>query len=81
MPQIIIKTSGPGDGHGTEVHRERVHPTDVESDHSSNQLIERISWALSDAADIEHDRRRSYDEPAADSFANKQGTIADTAVF
>ena len=80
MPQIIIKTSGPGDGRGTEVHRERVHPTDVESERSSNLLIERISWALSDAAEIEHDRQ-SHDDPAADSFAHRQGTIADTAVF
>lgn len=81
MPQIIIKTSGPGGGRGTEVHRERIHPTDVESEKSSHLLIERISWALSDAADLEQDRQQSYDEPAADSFEQRQGTIADAAVF
>ena len=81
MPQIIIKTSGPGGGQGTEVHRERIHPTDVETERSSNLLVERISWALSDAAELEHERSRRDEDPAADSFAQRQGTIADTAVF
>jgi hypothetical protein len=81
MPQIIIRTSGPGGDRGTEVHRERIHPTDVETERSSNLLIERISWALSDAADLEQERGRSYEEPAADSFASRNGTIADKAVF
>ena len=81
MPQIIIRTSGPGDGQGTEVHRERIHPTDVETERSSNLLVERISWALSDAADLEHERGTRDEDQPAESFEQKQGTIADTAVF
>jgi hypothetical protein len=55
MPQIIITTDGPGEGQATEVHRERIHAADVETETASNLLVERIGWALSDADQIERD--------------------------
>ena len=62
MPQIIITTEGPGETEGTEVHRERIHAADVETETASNLLVERIGWALSDADQIER-------EPAQQSQA------------
>lgn len=53
MPQIIIKTEGPGEDGGTEVHRERIDPADVETETASHLLVERIGWALSDAEGLE----------------------------
>jgi hypothetical protein len=53
MPQIIVKTDGPGEDGGTEVHRERIDSADVETETASHLLVERIGWALSDADQIE----------------------------
>jgi hypothetical protein len=36
------------------VLQERVLPSDLESDHFSAQLVERVGWALVDADEIEH---------------------------
>jgi len=36
------------------VYRERVVLTDLESDHFSGQLVERVGWAVLDADEIEH---------------------------
>jgi hypothetical protein len=55
MPQIIITTDGPGEDRGTEVHRERIHAADVETETASHLLVERIGWALSDADQIERE--------------------------
>jgi hypothetical protein len=57
MPQIIIKTDGPDSDGGTEVHRERIDPADVETETASHLLVERIGWALSDAEGIERDEK------------------------
>ncbi|MGB6424885.1 MAG: hypothetical protein WBF18_06365 [Solirubrobacterales bacterium] len=54
MPQIIITTEGPGRSGVREVHRERVHPADVETETAGHLLIERIGWALADADQLEH---------------------------
>jgi hypothetical protein len=80
MPQIIIKTSGPGQADGTEVHRERIDPGDVETDTSSRLLVERIGWALSDADEIERGSTDGYDEEPASPFAHRDGSLADTRV-
>ena len=58
MPQIIVKTDGPGEDDGTEVHRERIDPADVETDTASHLLVERIGWALSDAEGLERSDQR-----------------------
>ena len=54
MPRILVTAEG-SDGHETAVLlQERVVPSDLESDHFSAQLVERVGWALVDADEIEH---------------------------
>jgi hypothetical protein len=53
MPQILIATDASEDGARTVVYRERIAPSDLESDHFSGQLVERVGWALLDADQIE----------------------------
>jgi hypothetical protein len=43
------------DSDGAVVYRERVSKSDLESDHFSGQLVERIGWALGDASTLEAD--------------------------
>ncbi len=54
MPQIIV-TAKPADLQGEDavMLRERVNATDFESQHFADQLVERIGWAVADAADVE----------------------------
>ena len=66
MPQIIITTEGPGREGVTEVHRERIHRTDVETETAGRLLIERIGWALADADRLE---RVPADGPAPTQVA------------
>jgi hypothetical protein len=54
MPRILVTAEG-SDGHEMAVVlQERVIPSDLESDHFSAQLVERVGWALADADEIEH---------------------------
>jgi hypothetical protein len=53
MPQILIVTDSP-QAAGTVVYRERIVSTDLESDHFSGQLVERVGWAVQDASEVEH---------------------------
>jgi hypothetical protein len=53
MPRVLVTTR-----HGEQIHApvlldESVLPAHLEDDHSAAQLIERIAWAVSDAADVE----------------------------
>jgi hypothetical protein len=53
MARIIV-TTDPTEQHGTSVLLdERVHPVHLSSDHSAAQLVERLAWAVRDAADAE----------------------------
>jgi hypothetical protein len=63
MPQILVvaDTAEPG---STVVYRERVATTDLESDHYSGQLVERVSWAVQDADAIEHRAERDRPHPS-----------------
>jgi hypothetical protein len=56
MPQILVMTDPPGEAGGAVVYRERIVATDLESDHFSSQLVERVGWALQDAGLLEHKR-------------------------
>ncbi|HSR93691.1 MAG TPA: hypothetical protein VLK56_02395, partial [Solirubrobacterales bacterium] len=47
----------PGDEASTVVYRERIATTDLESNHYSGQLVERVGWAVRDADRLEHDGR------------------------
>ncbi len=54
MPQILVVTGVHDDRDSTVVYRERVSLSDLESDHFSGQLVERVGWAMSDADELEH---------------------------
>jgi hypothetical protein len=60
MPQILVVTDTHEEIASTVVYRERIALADLESDHFSGQLVERVGWAVLDADQLEHtDRRRS----------------------
>jgi hypothetical protein len=56
MPQILVVADKPEESSPNDaiVYRERVAPSDLESDHFSGQLIERVGWAVLDADQLEH---------------------------
>lgn len=64
MPQLSISTDRNGEA-AKVVYRERINLSDLESDHFSHQLVERVGWALHDADAIEH-------EPEEDSAPRRQ---------
>jgi hypothetical protein len=59
MPQILIVADPPEETGSTIVYRERITTSDLESDHFSGQLVERVGWAVVDADQIEETSRRS----------------------
>ena len=54
MPRILVTTDGSDGREGAVLLQERVVSSDLESDHFSAQLVERVGWALADADEIEH---------------------------
>ena len=59
MPQIIVTANETDDrGDAPVMFRERVNVTDFESDHFAAQLVERLGWAVSDAAEEEQSAPR-----------------------
>ena len=54
MPRILVTTDGSDGREGAVLLQERVLSSDLESDHFSAQLVERVGWALVDADEIEH---------------------------
>jgi hypothetical protein len=52
MAQILVVAS-PREEDGTVVYRERIIPSDLESDHFTGQLVERVGWAVVDAEELE----------------------------
>jgi hypothetical protein len=61
MPQILVVTDDPEKSESAVVYRERIVLSDLESDHFSAQLVERVGWAVLDADEIEvaEERRRA----------------------
>jgi hypothetical protein len=53
MPQLLVVTDPPGENASTVVYRERIEIADLESDHFSGQLVERVGWAVQDAGQLE----------------------------
>ena len=51
-------TDTPEEAASTVVYRERIALTDLESDHYSGQLVERVGWAVLDADELEHEDDR-----------------------
>ncbi len=54
MPQIVVVTEAPSESARTVVYRERIALSDLESDHFSGRLVERVGWAVLDADELEH---------------------------
>ena len=54
MPRIIVTADRPTDGRDRPImFTERVSMSDFESDHFQAKLVERLGWAVGDAADVE----------------------------
>jgi hypothetical protein len=52
MAQILVLTDAPG--HDPQmIHSEHLDPVHLESAHSADQLIERVTWAVRDAEQAE----------------------------
>lgn len=62
MPHVLVVTD-PGESAGTVVYRERVASTDLESEHFSGQLVERVGWAVQDADRLERENPQAIDAP------------------
>ena len=56
MPQILVVADVQDDPARTVVYREGVSLDDLESDHFSGQLVERVGWAVLDADQLERER-------------------------
>ena len=54
MPQILVVADTPDETTDAVVYRERIATADLESDHFSGQLVERVGWAVLDADELEH---------------------------
>jgi hypothetical protein len=54
MPQILVVADVRDDTSDTVVYREGISLSDLESDHFSGQLVERVGWAVLDADELEH---------------------------
>ncbi len=59
MPQILVVADVAEETANRVVYRERVATSDLESDHFSGQLVERVGWAVHDADAIEKKDHRS----------------------
>lgn len=49
MPQIVVMTDVPEKPGSEVVYRERIAPSDFDSEHFTAQLAERVGWAVHDA--------------------------------
>jgi hypothetical protein len=63
MPQILVVANVHDDTTSPVVYREGISPSDLESDHFSGQLVERVGWAVLDADELEH--KEGEDFPGA----------------
>ena len=63
MPRVIVTAETSDGRHEAIVHDERVLAANLDTDHSSAQLIERVGWALLDAEDIERARNGAQRTP------------------
>ena len=57
MPRLIVTAETGTDRDGAVVHNKRVLATNLDNDHASSQLIERVGWALEDAERLEAEHR------------------------
>jgi hypothetical protein len=78
MPRIIIQVSRPPSEHGRVTFSERVTADNLRSEHYAEQLLERLTWAIADAEEIETSplsakRDRAFSAPARTRQAGAPG--------
>ncbi len=56
MPRVLVTTHTSEVSDPPVLMDESVFPANLEDDHSAAQLIERIAWAVSDAAEVESEQ-------------------------
>jgi hypothetical protein len=56
MPRVLVTAAAGEPTSPPVLLDEAVSPAHLEDDHSAAQLIERIAWAVSDAADVEQEQ-------------------------
>jgi hypothetical protein len=61
MPQILV-VADVQDDTAPVVYREGISVSDLESDHFSGQLVERVGWAVLDADELEHKEGQELDK-------------------
>jgi hypothetical protein len=67
MPRIIVQADAPDRSDPAVLMAERVNASDFESRHFSDQLVERIGWAVFDAVEAEDRPAAAPEAPAAAS--------------
>jgi hypothetical protein len=72
MPQIIVTAGDNADVKKAITLSERINASDFESDRFATNLIERIAWAVSDAADAEEREPSSSPEEPAEAQAPRE---------
>lgn len=66
MPQIIVTADNLDEGGEPPImFRERVSPSDFESEHFAAQLVERLGWAVGDADELNRGSRLKADQRRA----------------
>jgi hypothetical protein len=65
MPQIIVTAGDSGELEGEVTLRERINASDFESERFTVNLVERLGWAVDDAAEAERHRPATQDAPGA----------------
>jgi len=63
MPQILVTADRPDEDGAAVLLRERISTLDLESDHFSARLLERLGWALVDADEVERPAAASARTP------------------
>jgi hypothetical protein len=53
MARIIVEADAKDDGGSTLTMLESISPSQIESDHFSRHLVERLRWAVADAERLE----------------------------
>ena len=72
MPQILVVTDVPETSDSEVVYKERIALSDLESDHFSAQLVERVGWAVLDADELEQRDPRVINRRGDPRVINRQ---------
>jgi len=70
MPQLLVVTDLPEDG-GEVVYRERIASSDFESRHFTDQLAERLDWAVKDANELSNRTKCPAPKPNQESAPDR----------